>query len=396
MLLWKFRESAKAMIRRLEDLVAPLTEREFLDSFAQKQRLLVKATDPDRAASLLPWATINHLIDAGGMPSSRIDLIVKGQTLPEPMYRRDGQLHTDSLHQLAAQGASIVLNGIDNYVPAIATLADSVERRMAHAVAVNCYITFGTSSAFKPHYDTHDVIAVQIRGVKRWRGYGISVPYPVFGRHRGSELVPGQQVWEELIEPGDVLYVPRGEGHDVVCEIKPSVHLTIGLYPPNGIDLLTWLAQRAGNDPLFRMDITRVSGQEALNDHGQSLKRRLHGLIDQLSFDAFLNDSDLQRQPRARLSLGLDGVLRSDSWLAPTPRRRINLAGPIEAEIELTIGGKTIRLSAGARRILHWLLENDGLSLGALAEELMMAAEDDHLHQAIAELVAKGLVAVDH
>jgi quercetin dioxygenase-like cupin family protein len=30
-------------------------------------------------------------------------------------------------------------------------------------------------------------------------------------------------VWEELIEPGDVLYVPRGEAHDAVGEVKPSV-----------------------------------------------------------------------------------------------------------------------------------------------------------------------------
>ena len=51
------------MIRRLEDLVAPLSEREFLDSFSRKRRLVVKTTEPERAASLLPWATINHLID---------------------------------------------------------------------------------------------------------------------------------------------------------------------------------------------------------------------------------------------------------------------------------------------------------------------------------------------
>ena len=98
------------MIRRLEDLVAPLSEREFLDSFSRKRRLVVKTTQPERAASLLPWATINHLI-AGVMPSSKIYVNLKGKTCAELMYRRgpEGRLCPDALQQMAAQGVSIVL-----------------------------------------------------------------------------------------------------------------------------------------------------------------------------------------------------------------------------------------------------------------------------------------------
>jgi ribosomal protein L16 Arg81 hydroxylase len=384
------------MIRCLKDLVAPLSENQFLDSFAQKRRLLVKATHPNRVASLLPWATINHLV-ADVMPSSKVKLISKGQRFPESMYRRgqEDRLQPDALQQLAAQGASIVLDEIDKYAPSIATLADAIERRIAHRVGVNCYITFGTASVFNAHYDTHDVLAVQAYGVKRWRGYGIPVAHPAAAsvRHGGANITFGSPVWEALVEPGDMLYVPRGEAHDAVCEVKPSVHLTIGILAPNGIDLLNWMAKRAENDTVFRMDITRIGGQKALNNHGQLLKRHLHDLIDQLSFDAFLEDVDQQRSPRVRLNLGLDRVLSSNTWLAPTPRRRIALAADMVDEAELKVGGKTIRLSAAARRILHLLLENDGFSFAALAEKL--PAEDGQLRQAVAELVAKGLVALE-
>jgi len=387
------------MIHRLKDLVAPLSEAEFLDSFAQKHRLLVKTTQPDRFASLLSWTTINHLIDADVIQSSKYRLLLKGQKVPEPMYRRgqEERLHPDMLQQLAAQGVSIVLDGIDKYVPSIATVADAIERRVGHTVWVNCYITFGTASAFKPHYDSHDVLAVQIQGVKRWRGYGIPVVHPVtpFSRHRGAEITFGNPVWEELVEPGDILYVPRGEAHDAVCEVKPSVHLTIGILAPNGIDLLNWMAQRAENNAVFRMDVTRVGGQEAFSSHGRLLKRHLHELIDQLSVDAFLDDADKQRSPRVRLNLGLDGVLRPDTWLAPTPRRRIALAADIGGEVKLTVGGNAIRLSADAGRTLQLLIENDGLSFAALAEKLVTTAEDSRLRQTVVELVAKGLVAVE-
>jgi ribosomal protein L16 Arg81 hydroxylase len=387
------------MIRRLEDLVAPLSEREFLESFSRKHRLVVKTNERQRAASLLPWATINHLITTV-MPSSDIIVKLKGKTCDQLMYRRgpEGRLAADALQQLAAQGVSIVLNQIHRYVPPIAALASAIERRIGHRVHVNCYVTFGTASAFTPHYDTHDVIAVQIQGAKRWRGYGVPVAYPLESfpprEHRGK-IAYGDAVWEELIEAGDMLYVPRGEAHDAVGEIKPSVHLTIGIEVPNGIDLLNWMAQRVKNDVVFRMDLTRASGEEPLRNHGLVLKQHLHELIDQLSFDAFLDDLDQQRSLRVRLNLGFDNVLRRDTWLSPTPKRRIAFAADAKGETEVTFGGSVFRLSANARRTLHLLLEMDGLSFGALAEKFATTVEDDALREAVAQLAEKGLVAIE-
>ena len=189
--------------------------------------------------------------------------------------------------------------------------------------------------------------------------------------------------------------MPRGEAHDAVSEVKPSVHLTFGIHAPNGIDLLNWMAQRAQNNVVFRMDVTRVGGEEPLRNHGLVLKRHLHELIDQLSFDAFLDDVDQQRSPRVRLNLGFDNALRPDTWLSPTPKRRIALAPDTKGETEVTLGGSVFRLSANARRTLHLLLEEDGLSFAALAEKLATTVEDNGLRGAVAQLVAKGLVAVE-
>jgi hypothetical protein len=106
------------MIRRLGDLIAPLSEREFLDCFSRKRRLVVKTIQPDRAASLLPWATINRLV-ANEMPASNIAVRLKGRTVNEVMYRSgpEGRLSPDALQGLAAQGVSIVLNHIHRSAP---------------------------------------------------------------------------------------------------------------------------------------------------------------------------------------------------------------------------------------------------------------------------------------
>ena len=91
----------------------------------------------------------------------------------------------------------------------------------------------------------------------------------------------------------------------------------------------------------------------------------------------------------------LDNALRPDTWLSPTPKRRIALAPDTKGETEVTFGGRVFRLSANARRTLHLLLEEDGLSFGALAEKLATTVEDNGLREAVAQLVAKGLVAVE-
>jgi ribosomal protein L16 Arg81 hydroxylase len=384
------------MIRRFKDLLAPLSEQEFLDSFSRKSRLVVKTAQRERTASLLPWATINHLLSAGIVSTSKVRAVVLSRTIPEHMYRRGrkSRLRPDALHQLAAQGVNISINRIGKYVPAIASLADSMERRIGHRVRVNCYITFGKASAFKPHYDTHDVLAVQIHGAKRWRGYGIPIPYPL-PPDDGKVERHSNPVWDELIEAGDALYVPRGEAHDAVGEVTPSVHLTFGIHAPTGIDVLSWVAERARTDPAFRMDVSRVGGEDALHRYELELKQNLKNLIDQLSFDTFLDEADQKRRPRVRLSVGFDGALNADTWLTPTPRRRIALAPESKGDAAVTVGGTNLPLSADARRAFQVVFDEDGLSFKALAEKLATSVQDKTLREAVGQLVAKGLCATE-
>ena len=44
---------------------------------------------------------------------------------------------------------------------------------------VNAYLSFSKGGAFKPHWDIHDVLVVQVHGNKRWRIWNAEVPHPV-------------------------------------------------------------------------------------------------------------------------------------------------------------------------------------------------------------------------
>jgi hypothetical protein len=236
---------------------------------------------------------------------------------------------------------------------------------------------------------------VQIHGAKRWRGYGIPIPYPLPPDDGKINGAIGKPAWDELIEAGDILYVPRGEAHDAVGEVTPSVHLTFGLYGRTGLDVLKWVTEKARSEAIFRMDVTRVGGEEPLRNHELEVKRRLKDLIDELSFGTYLNEADQKQPSRVRLNLGFDRELRPDTWLAPTPRRRIALAPETKGDAEVTIGGTSIRLSANARQVFQSIFEEDGLSFGALAQKLATPLEDQKLREAVFELATKGLCAVE-
>jgi len=385
------------MIRDLATLLAPVSERVFLEHFLEKRRLHVKSSDPARAVSLLPWAEIDRLIQSDMLPAERLRVVRANVDLLPAMYRDSSatrRLRPRALQALLSQGASLIINGVSDLVPQIAYLSDAIERQLGHRAWVNAYLSFGRGSAFKAHWDHHDVLVVQAHGRKRWRSYGTPMPFPVEtngpSKPFGSEIV-----WEGLLEPGDVLYLPRGEVHEAALEEPHSVHLTIGIQAPCGIDLIRWMAEKAASDVLARMDLTRLGGEAALRAHETLLKERLHSLLDAISVADYLHAEDAKRKMRPLLSLGLADEWDADTMIVPSPRRPVPLAIESEGEVSVVIGEESYRLSTVERRVLDLLLTRNGLAFGDLVATLGVVFAESVLRKAVIDLAKQGLVGVE-
>ena len=103
------------------------------------------------------------------------------------------------------------MNAVDRSIPQIRQLAAAIEREMGIQTHVNAYLSFSKGGAFKPHWDIHDVLAVQVYGNKRWRIWKGVVPYPV--ENADDAAINASVAPDDEIElaPGDVLFIPRGE-----------------------------------------------------------------------------------------------------------------------------------------------------------------------------------------
>jgi hypothetical protein len=261
---------------------------------------------------------------------------------------------------------------------------------------VNAYLSFFKGGAFKPHWDIHDALVVQIHGNKRWRVWNAEVPHPVEMAdppNVNTGAAPDQEV---EMKPGDVLFIPRGEPHSAAVSTKHSVHLTIGLLSQTGINFLSHLRKAAANDPILRMDLPRHSSDEQSSAHEAAQKHRLHQLIDAASMTQFLLEDDLSRLPAKQTAVGGD-LPQMEDILRLTLRRRVSLpdVAPDAGAQLVTIGGESRRLLPASLDVLRWLFDHDPSTLHTLTAGLSASHGQASIEAAIRELLRFGFLVVN-
>jgi len=191
-----------------------------------------------------------------------------------PAVNRDGQQVLQPLPERVAdfvrRGAAIVCNEVDNVAPGVNAIAGVVERELGAKVQSNLYCTWAERRAFKSHFDFHDVFAIHVEGTKAWNIYQGRAEYPInhpmFQRlgQAHHDHARGAIAMEVTMEPGDLLYIPRGQYHDALASSEGSIHVTMSTSMPIGLELITILFEAAISDPLFRENLPRLGDDAVL------------------------------------------------------------------------------------------------------------------------------------
>ncbi|MBV8182276.1 MAG: cupin [Mycobacterium sp.] len=226
----------------LARLLQPLSVETFLDEIWAQSHHHIKRGRSHYFDALLPGpSNVDELLELFRREPSAVRL-VRGQDKKGPdSYRlRDGSLDLVGIRNDFADGYTIVLDGVEQYVRAVGTLARSIEVELNFPTQVNTYITPPGQAGLAPHYDDHDVLILQIQGSKVWHLYvGADRPPREMQQEKEKAVaVDGLPAPTDLcLEAGDVLYVPRGRVHMAVTSSEQSIHLTVGIHAPTAIML---------------------------------------------------------------------------------------------------------------------------------------------------------------
>jgi ribosomal protein L16 Arg81 hydroxylase len=221
----------------LAGLLQPLSVETFLDEIWTVDHYHVKRGCPGFFDALLPGSsTVDELLELFRHEPSAVRLVRgKDKKGPDSYRLVDGSLDLVGIRDDFAEGYTIVLDGVEQYVRAVGTLARSIEVELNFPIQVNTYITPPGQRGLAPHYDDHDVLILQVQGSKIWHLYvGADRPPREIQRDKDKAVaIEGLPVPTDVrLEAGDVLYLPRGRVHAAETNSEPSIHLTVGIHAP--------------------------------------------------------------------------------------------------------------------------------------------------------------------
>ena len=226
-------------------------------------------------------------------------------------------------------GATLIIDSVNELSPPLASLCAKLSADFVAACQANMYACWGTTQGFDVHWDDHDVFVVQVEGRKAWALYGATETCPTRRGREAPGSPPQTPVERTVLEPGDVLYLPRGYWHAAVGIGGPSLHLTIGLTRKTAADFLHWLADESLNEAENRADLPFEAGAPATAARIAEVLGRL-GAADPEDlarrYRRFVESKLVQRPMLSFPDLGADDV-------ALSPERRLRLApGPARLE----------------------------------------------------------------
>jgi ribosomal protein L16 Arg81 hydroxylase len=386
----------------LAALVAPENPEEFLQRTWGQHFRHIPGT-AGKFAGLLPWDVLNDILEHHRLEPPRLRLTREGKPVPPqswvshaPNRRSSGtaipRLDAAALTRELREGATLVVDAVDELYSPVTRLAQSLERIFHVRVQVNAYAGWRTSHGFDLHWDDHDVLVLQVAGRKQWKVYGATRRFPLARDIERNVEPPAEVLWEGLLQDGDLLYIPRGWWHVATPLDEPTLHLTVGVNNPTGVDFLSWYVDRLRASEVVRSDIPHPGGPQAIDAFAERLREAvLHDWSPDLIRE-YIADLDAKSRPRPQFALPWTAtaeVLPPGSFRVRWTSSRTT---PVcmNGEVTIAASGRRWRFAAAAAPVLEMLVSGEPCSIAEL--EAGSAVDTQTTREFVRELVENGLV----
>ncbi|MFF1959356.1 cupin domain-containing protein [Streptomyces sp. NPDC058220] len=342
-------------------------------------------------SALVSFDVLNHLLATCRLEPPRLRLSAGGEALAQHRYavpvttRRSTvwhRIHPDEIHQRLAEGASLVIDAIDELHEPVGDLAAELEGWLRTGIQVNAYASWTATQGFGTHWDDHDVIVVQIEGSKRWQIFGPTRRLPMYRDIAAPEPPPDKPVAELVLHPGDVLYLPRGWWHAVIADQGThSLHLTCGITPHTGAHLIGWLSETLRSSELVRTDLPLHTSSERQREYLTALGKELLAAFDDPALiTRYAAARDAEDAGHMRPSLPFLRQVPADPSLQvrlTTGRARMtDVTVDGEHLLRFVAAGTEIDLDPTLAPLLHRLLAGGWKSLAELADSAALTVPD--------------------
>lgn len=223
-------------LNKPQPLLGGLSAAEFMRRHWQRKPLVVRQAVPGMQPPLA--RTELFRLAASDAVESRLVTQLDGQ-----WELRHGPFTRRSLPPLKQAGWTLLVQGVDLHDDRAHQLMQPF-RFVPDARLDDLMISYASDGGgVGPHLDSYDVFLLQAAGRRRWR----------YGRQTDTTLIPGMPVrllanfepeFDEVLEPGDMLYLPPGWAHDGVAVGGDCMTCSVGFRQPTRGELVRELLWR--------------------------------------------------------------------------------------------------------------------------------------------------------
>ncbi|MGZ0149609.1 cupin domain-containing protein [Kribbella sp. WER1] len=241
---------------------------EFATSYWGSRALLSHGPDlPAPYDDLFSLDAVDELLSRRGLRTPFIRIAKNGSVVGDNQFTGPAgagaeiadQVRDDKVAALFAGGHTVVLQALHRTWPALVDFSTQLAADAGHPVQINAYVTPAESQGFSAHYDVHDVFVLQVAGEKHWTVHEPvhvdplrNQPWTDHARAVERAARDTAPVIDEVLRPGDSLYVPRGFLHSAKALGGVSAHLTVGLHTMTRYLLVQELAALAADQAALR------------------------------------------------------------------------------------------------------------------------------------------------
>lgn len=345
-----------------DSLVAPLGSTMFFQRYWEQRAFHIRRDCPGYFDALLSLRDMDACLGTTTFHEPDLRVVKQGKDRPFKEYAKDGVADRAALLQAFASGWLLLFCHLGRHHAPLGEAIARCEAQLHLPLRANVYLSPPDSQGFKLHWDTHDVLVLQIDGEKTWHIYDNPIELP---HEEQLKLLPAlapnaNKLAEVTLRPGDVLFLPRGYVHAATAGSTHSLHITVGLRSLTVGDVALRECRRRslGHAPLARMALHR-DYQDPARLH--AVRQLIHEVIDQLDMDAALDEVYCSfirsRQPAASgrlLALTRPGTLDHDSALRLRSGALFEMFEQADA-VTLAVDGRVLTLPAGVAPAIRFI-----------------------------------------
>ncbi|MCT7954437.1 JmjC domain-containing protein [Laspinema palackyanum] len=387
----------------LKALLDPYPLHQFFQENWTKQAVFIPGTESKKFSHLFGWPQFNYLLNYHRIKYPDLRFSRDGESLPAT--------GVDQWLERVQEGATLIIDSVHERVPELKKLVANIRQELGYRSQINLYCSPWDEKGFNCHYDSHEVIILQIAGEKDWFIFPETIAFPLWKMRSSDQIPPDVPPYLQCtLKPGDLLYIPRGHWHYAIAcsnplldDYSPSLHLTLGIDCQTGLNWMNWLEKQLEENPQWRQSLPVIpqGDMTTVKPHLEQLRDRLIELLQNPDTIAGYLDY-LSYSDRPTLPFSFPYQLGSqifdqglETRFRPSALHPVKIVAIGDNHTQVTIAAKQATIKGIPTHLVQQFFLPEGFTLLDLADWCPFLDVETEVIPLLTRLVTQGILFVE-